>query len=217
MTRRRIIPLAVLGAVLALGVGMAIAKSYTLLIAKNATVKPMGGTAKTESIVVDGRGFAVYWLSGESTSHPLCSSSACLQFWPPLKVSGKAHLSAQPGIHGKVGTWKRDGFTQVTLGGHPLYMFSLDKTKHDATGEGVMSFGGTWHVALPSGRTSSSSHATTTTSTSTTYSYSTSTAPTTSTSTSASTSTTSTVCTGPYCYGAAAASGTGGYGGGGGW
>lgn len=184
------------------GIALAKSKSYTLMVAHNATVQPMGGSAKTESIVVNGHGFAVYWLSGDSESHPLCTSSQCMGFWPPLKVSRKSHLSAQPGIHGKLGTWKHNGFTQVTLGGHPLYTFSLDKSRHDATGEGVQSFGGTWHVALPGGSGPSSKNTTSNTSTTSSYTYSyasTSSAPASTTTTSTSGATTSTPCVGYYC------------------
>ena len=49
---------------------------------------------------------------------------------------------------------KRDGFTQAVLGGHPLYTFAPDTKKDDATGEGVVAFGGTWHVVTASGSTS---------------------------------------------------------------
>ena len=202
MTRRLLIPLAGLAAaVLALVAGIAIAKSDTVLIAKG-TVTPQGGMARTESIVVNGHGFALYWLSGDSARHPKCESSQCMGFWPPMKVGAKAHLTAQPGIKGKLGTWKHNGFTQLTLGGHPLYMFSQDKSKHDATGEGVVSFGGTWHVARPGGGSSTSQSKNTTTTTSSGYSYGTTSstaAGSTTTTTSSSGATTSTPCVGYYC------------------
>jgi predicted lipoprotein with Yx(FWY)xxD motif len=43
---------------------------------------------------------------------------------------------------------KRKRFTQATLNGHPLYTFSEDAgMKGSASGEGLHSFGGTWHVS----------------------------------------------------------------------
>ncbi len=202
MTRRLIIPIAGLaGAALALLAGIALAKSYTLTIAKDAKVTDQSSmTTKAESIVIASSGFAVYTLSGDSMRHPECTSSQCRHFWPPLRVHGKAHLSDQPGIHGKLGTWRHDGFTQLTLGGHPLYMFSLDKHKHAATGEGVVSFGGTWRVVRPSGPSSSHSTQTTTTATMTTASTTSYTSSSTTTySSTTSTYTTSSACVGYYC------------------
>lgn len=127
--------------------GIALAKSLTLQVAKNATVTNFNTHAsKHESIVVS-RSFAVYWLSGDSKAHPECvKANGCFKFWPPLTVASAGKLSKAPGIKGKLSTWHRNGFTQVVLGGHPLYFFSFDKQPRHATGESVHSFGGTWHV-----------------------------------------------------------------------
>lgn len=133
-------------------VGVAIARTFTLQIAKNAKVTNQSGTTKTEKIVVNPHGFALYTLSGDSKSHPKCTSAnGCFLFWPPLKVSSAKHVSKAPGIKGKLGVWHRDGFFQVTLAGHPLYRYAGDTHSHHATGEGVVSFGGTWHVRTPAG------------------------------------------------------------------
>jgi hypothetical protein len=61
----------------------------------------------------------------------------------------------------------------VTLAGHPLYTFIVDTKKNDATGEGIVHFGGTWHVikSSSSSKTSQSGSTTSTTSTMTTPSY----------------------------------------------
>ena len=93
------------------------------------------------------KGFAVYWLRGDSKSHPECTkANDCFKFWPPVTAKSAKALSKAPGISGKLKSWKRDGFTQAVLGGHPIYTFAPDTKKDDATGEGVVAFGGTWHV-----------------------------------------------------------------------
>jgi predicted lipoprotein with Yx(FWY)xxD motif len=148
-------------------IGVALGKTFTLKVAKHASVMPQGGTATHENIVVTAKGSAVYTLSGDSKSNPMCTSSACLRFWPPVTVSSSHDLTKAPGINGKLGTWRHNGFLQITLGGHPLYKFSGDTKKDTATGEGIMGFGGTWHVVKASG-TSSGSGATTTGTTGTT-------------------------------------------------
>jgi predicted lipoprotein with Yx(FWY)xxD motif len=150
--RRTLVAGAVVVAMLAVA-AVAIAKTFTLNVAKNATVTNMTTmVTKHENIAVNGRGFAVYWLSGDSKSHPKCTqANRCFKFWPPVTASSAKALSKAAGISGKLTSWSRNGFVQAVLGGHPIYTFAPDTKKHDATGEGVVGFGGTWHVVTASG------------------------------------------------------------------
>jgi predicted lipoprotein with Yx(FWY)xxD motif len=142
--------------------GVAVAKTFTLGVGKNVKVG-----SKSENVATSG-GFTVYDLTGDSKAHPECkASNMCFTFWPPVKVSSAKQLSKAPGINGKLGVWKRNGFNQVTLNGHPLYRFSGDSRKGTASGEGIKSFGGTWHVIKASG-SSGGSGGTTNTGTGTT-------------------------------------------------
>jgi predicted lipoprotein with Yx(FWY)xxD motif len=98
-----------------------------------------------EPVAVNSRGVTVYELAPESAHHLVCTSSACLAVWPPVKASGK--LTKAAGVSGTLGTVKRHGFTQVTLNGHPLYTFTEDNGRRGkAEGEGINNFGGVWHV-----------------------------------------------------------------------
>lgn len=126
--------------------GVTVAKTFTLQEAKNAAVTNQSQKTIHENIVVISNGRAVYWLSGDSKAHPECKSSLCFMFWPPVTVASKKSLSKGPGVPGTLGTWRRDGFLQVTLSGHPLYTYAGDTQSHHATGQGVKSFGGTWSV-----------------------------------------------------------------------
>ena len=99
--------------------------------------------------------------------HLLCASAECLKAWPPLTVpSRKTKLKAGPGVQGHLGILRRsDGRLQVTLRGRPLYRFSGDSAKGEANGEGLESFGGTWHAVtaarkldLDAGRTGPDTH-----------------------------------------------------------
>jgi predicted lipoprotein with Yx(FWY)xxD motif len=162
LIRRRGVTLvagAVIAAMLALA-AVAIAKSFTVNVAKNATVTNMSTmVTKHENIGVNGRGFAVYWLSGDSKSHPKCTqSNDCFKFWPPVTAKSAQALSKASGISGKLTSWKRDGFTQAVIGGHPIYTFAPDTKKDDATGQGIVGFGGTWHVVTASGSTSANTN-----------------------------------------------------------
>ncbi len=115
----------------------------TLSIARNVPVK-----THTNSVVVNASGITLYTLSGESAHHLECTkANTCFKFWFPVTVkSARTKLSAASGIKGKLGTMHRDGVYQVTLGGRPLYSFVGDAAPRSANGEGIVSFGGTWHV-----------------------------------------------------------------------
>lgn len=143
---------AVAGFATAALVGVALAKTFTLQIAANATVAPMSGASTHASIVVNSRGQALYYLTEDSRRHPKCTKkNGCFKFWPPVKVSSAKKLSKARGIKGKLGVWHRNGFFQVTIDDHPLYTFAFDHQKRVAAGEGVMGFNGTWHVRTASG------------------------------------------------------------------
>jgi predicted lipoprotein with Yx(FWY)xxD motif len=172
---RRRLPIFVLliavvaGTVLAALAAVAVGRAFTLSVAKNAKVTDQKSNVKHESIGVGSSGFAVYWLSGDNKAHPKCTASnGCFKFWPPLTVASAKKASKDPAIKGKLSTWKRGKLTQVVLGGHPLYFFSVDKQRGAAKGEGVVGFGGTWHVLAVGGSTKAAPQMTTTTATTTT-------------------------------------------------
>ena len=105
-------------------------------------------SALNETLVVDSHGRTLYSLHPETTHHLLCRSRACFEVWPPLTVrSASVKLVAGHGVEGHMGLLHRsDGKLQVTLRGLPLYRFSGDGAKGQAHGEGIKSFGGTWHA-----------------------------------------------------------------------
>jgi len=119
-----------------------------VLAAGPVTVSSTSNSKLGEQITVDAHGHTLYALRPESVRHLLCKSSECLRFWPPLTVrSSNSTLKAGSGVHGRLSILRRGhGIFQVTLGGLPLYRYSGDHAKGDANGEGIHSFGGTWHV-----------------------------------------------------------------------
>jgi predicted lipoprotein with Yx(FWY)xxD motif len=158
--------------------GVAFARSFTLRVAKGASVTNQAGSTTTEAIVVNAHSFAVYELTGDSSRHPKCKrSNGCFSFWPPVTVTSTRKLSKAPGIRGRLGVWRRDGFSQVTLAGHPLYRYAGDAQRRHATGQGIHTFGGMWHVVkvMVSSAQGTSPSTTTTTSTTTTMTTTTST------------------------------------------
>ena len=99
-------------------------------------------TTKLGRDLVDDRGMTLYTLTNGGKA--VACTGTCASAWPPLTDNG----------------------TAVTHNGLPLYRFSGDTAAGDANGEGITSFGGTWHV-VSAGATSA---ATNTTSPSTTSS-----------------------------------------------
>jgi predicted lipoprotein with Yx(FWY)xxD motif len=134
--------------VAAAGVGLAIVP-VTLKVSRNPTLG--------RAIAVDSRGLTVYELRPETIHHLLCrKASGCFRAWPPVLVGSRAgRLVAAPGIRGRLGTIRRNGLRQLTLGGRPLYRFAGDGgVRGRVNGQGIRSFGGTWHVvtaASPTG------------------------------------------------------------------
>jgi predicted lipoprotein with Yx(FWY)xxD motif len=112
-------------------------------------------SGKSKTIVVDNRGVTVYELGGESLAKLECVTRACFNIWPPLKVaSATTKVSVGKGVPGKVSVLHRvkGGFYQLMLDRHPLYFYSGDNgSKGPTSGQGIASFGGTWHVVPASG------------------------------------------------------------------
>ncbi len=130
--------------------GLAVAGGMVSLGVAQRTV---GGQSAT--IVVDGRGVTVYELGGESLAHLQCLTRACLNTWPPLKVSSATSRVQKAGrVPGAVSIMHRvkGRFYQVMLDRHPLYYYSGDHGASGSTkGQGITSYGGTWHVVGGSG------------------------------------------------------------------
>jgi predicted lipoprotein with Yx(FWY)xxD motif len=142
-TRRRRIGLALsalAAAVIASGAAAAATVTRVVGAASNSTL--------AETVVVDTHSRTLYALRPETTRHLLCKSRACFAVWPPLTVrSPHVRLAAGHGVEGRLGLLRRsNGTLQVTLRGTPLYRYSGDTGKDEANGEGIKSFGGTWHA-----------------------------------------------------------------------
>jgi predicted lipoprotein with Yx(FWY)xxD motif len=115
---------------------------------KAATVGLLG------TALVDGSGRTLYALSAEQGGKLVCTSSTCVTNWPPLLVPAGASATAGSGVDAaKLGTIDRSGGEkQVTYNGWPVYLFKGDSAAGQSNGQGIQSFGGTWHPLAPSGR-----------------------------------------------------------------
>ncbi len=109
------------------------------------------GSTRLGQVLVDGNGRTLYLFVADSGSQSACNSAACVQYWPPLLTTGAPQ--AGPGVNAALlgTTTRKDGTTEVTYAGHPLYYFISDKKAGDVTGQGIVGFGGPWYVVSPSG------------------------------------------------------------------
>jgi predicted lipoprotein with Yx(FWY)xxD motif len=137
---------------LAGAVVLAFSASTALAAHLGLTLSSSTNSTVGERVIVNGQGRTLYALSPETSRHLLCKSSECLHFWPPLTVaSATTKLKNGLGVQGHLGTLRRsNGTFQVTLRGMPLYRYSQDRARGDAKGQGIESFGGTWHAATAS-------------------------------------------------------------------
>jgi predicted lipoprotein with Yx(FWY)xxD motif len=95
--------------------------------------------------------FAATGLQLDCTSlNVAASGTPCTTAWPPLTASS---VVARNGVlRSKLGTVTRNGVTQVTYFGKPLYGFIADKTANAVSGEDVSAFDGNWFLDRTDGR-----------------------------------------------------------------
>jgi predicted lipoprotein with Yx(FWY)xxD motif len=154
----------VVGLVVAATSSIAGGKSFTLRVVKNVHVDntvlakegiPVQHMVNThEAVVVGPTGYAVYTFKAETTHHLICKKTTstktnCWAFWPPVSVNSARGLSAQPGVSGRLGTFRNHGTLQLTLNGQPLYYFTPDLksgNKGAASGALLNTFGSTWEL-----------------------------------------------------------------------
>lgn len=99
-------------------------------------------------VLVDGAGRTLYMLTADGPGRSTCDRT-CLQLWPPVAPPSATTL---PGVSAAVGSATTpDGQTTVTVGGWPLYTYALDHGPGEVSGEGIVSFGGTWYALSPDG------------------------------------------------------------------
>jgi len=111
------------------------------------------GTASTAAlgvVVVGPDGRTLYRFDKDTTTPPASNCyDACATSWPPVLVSG-GQKPAVDGVDASLlGTvTRKDGTTQVTLAGSPLYTYAKDTAPGQTTGQDV---GGVWFAVTPAG------------------------------------------------------------------
>src|SRR5438132_9571659 len=100
---------------------------------------------KLGTILADSQGMTLYTLT--SNGKAVACDATCASVWPPLELpSGVTVPSGGSGVTNLGTVAGPNGIPIVTFQQLPLYRFTKDKDSGDAHGEGLQSFGGTWHV-----------------------------------------------------------------------
>ena len=124
------------------------------------TRKPEDEAARPGTVVVTGNsaygpmlfdrtGQAIYLFDKERSSTPQCYGE-CAEAWPPVLTAGppQAGEGADASLLGTVR--RRDGATQVTYDGQPLYFYAHEG-KNQVLCHDIREFGGLWLVVTPEG------------------------------------------------------------------
>lgn len=127
-------------------VGQAVGKVWWVVSGEGNIISPAALTLakndKLGSFLADGQGMSLYMFTKDTANTSNCYDK-CEVAWPPLLTTGKPTVA--DGIDAsKLGTTTRkDGSTQVTYNGLPLYYYDKDKAAGDVVGQGV---GKVWWV-----------------------------------------------------------------------
>jgi|FLYL01.1.fsa_nt_gi predicted lipoprotein with Yx(FWY)xxD motif len=95
--------------------------------------------------LVDGQGRTLYLFTNDEGGTPSCYDT-CADDWPPVPAPATAGDGVDPSRVGSVE--RRDGASQATYRGWPLYYYAADFVPGDANGQGV---NGVWWVVSPDG------------------------------------------------------------------
>ena len=105
-------------------------------------------------MLYDASGQPIYLFDAETTSRPECYGE-CAEAWPPVLTKGKPRATGTVESDLLGTTPRRDGSTQITYAGHPLYFYAHEG-KYQVKCHNVNGFGGTWLVVKPNGEPASS-------------------------------------------------------------
>jgi predicted lipoprotein with Yx(FWY)xxD motif len=126
------------------------AASQTAGAETGAGVVSLGEVQKLGMVLVDSNGMTLYDFHKDKGTTSSCYGP-CAEGWPPMLTEGKPTVG-KGAMASKLGTTERkDGTTQVTYAGHPLYTFVEDKKPGEANGNDISTFGGQWYALKGNG------------------------------------------------------------------
>lgn len=110
----------------------------------------LGSVPKLGMVLVDSKGFVLYDFHKDKGTVSACYGE-CAAVWPPLLSKGAPQPSNGTNASMLGRAERKDGTTQVTYAGHPLYTYVADKKPGEANGNDFSSFGAQWYALKGSG------------------------------------------------------------------
>jgi predicted lipoprotein with Yx(FWY)xxD motif len=110
------------------------------------------GSAGGNTVLTNSAARTLYYLTSEQGGHDACTSvPGCAGTWPAVAPPSGGSPTVGSGVTGTLAVISAsDGTMEVTLNGWPLHSYAGDTGSGQATGEGLMTGSGVWHVATPS-------------------------------------------------------------------
>jgi predicted lipoprotein with Yx(FWY)xxD motif len=116
---------------------------------ESATTVSVGTAAGAGKVLVDAEGLTLYYFEKDTKGGKSACYGACASAWPPLTGTPRAKGGAESS---KLGTTQRkDGTTQVTYAGWPLYTYAGDTKPGEDNGTDSKAFGAPWYPLHPNG------------------------------------------------------------------
>jgi predicted lipoprotein with Yx(FWY)xxD motif len=139
--------LTIVGAVVLAGCGSSANSS-----SGSGAVVSVGRVYNVGPLLVNSKGITLYEYRKDKGTQSECNEdNGCSESISPLLTNG-APRAEGGAMASKLGTTKRkDGTTQVTYAGHPLYTWREEKPGQ-ARGRGVKAFDARWYPLRPSGK-----------------------------------------------------------------
>jgi predicted lipoprotein with Yx(FWY)xxD motif len=107
------------------------------------------GDSEFGKMLFNNKGQAIYIWELEKSTKAECYGD-CAEAWPPVLTNGAPRAAGSVNSELLATTRRKDGSTQATYNGHPLYYYA-----HEAAGEvkchNVRTHGGLWWVIQPNG------------------------------------------------------------------
>ncbi len=132
--------------------GQSIGKVWWVVSGEGNPIKPatmvLTQSAKLGNILADDAGRTLYLFMKDTTKNTSSCYDKCEQSWPPLLTLGQPTLGDNVSTSLISMTLRKDGTTQVTYNGWPLYYFGGDSASGDTNGQGL---GKVWWVVAGEG------------------------------------------------------------------
>jgi predicted lipoprotein with Yx(FWY)xxD motif len=102
------------------------------------------------TMLTDSSGRTLYLFEKDKGTSSTCYGG-CATAWPPLTTSGAPKAGTDVKASALGTTKRKDGTSEVTYHGHPLYYYVGDSGPGMTNGQGLDQFGAEWYVLAPSG------------------------------------------------------------------